>query len=62
MIMPYRERLAPWIVVRLLPKMQRVVCGRFRSRSDADEHLSLLRRHLPETEFVIIFDPVSDKV
>jgi hypothetical protein len=61
MIMPYRERLAPWIVVQLLPEMQRIVRGRFRNRSDADGHLAILRRQFPQTEFVVIFDPISDK-
>jgi hypothetical protein len=56
MIMPYREQLAPWIVVRLLPKMQRVVVGRYRSRSDADGHLAILRQRIPESEFVVVFD------
>jgi hypothetical protein len=28
--MPYEKRLKPWIVVRLLPNLQRVVIGRFR--------------------------------
>lgn len=56
MIMPYRERLAPWIVVRLLPNMQRVVVGRYRYRSDADGHLAILQRRIPDSEFVVVFD------
>jgi hypothetical protein len=56
MIMPYREQLAPWIVVRLLPNMQRAVVGRHRSRSDADGHLAILRQRIPESEFVVVFD------
>ena len=37
--MPYRDRLNGWLVVRLLPKMQRVVVSRFRNHSEADEDL-----------------------
>ncbi|GAP95737.1 hypothetical protein NIES2104_22610 [Leptolyngbya sp. NIES-2104] len=59
MIMPYQERLAPWIVVQLLPKMQRVVRGRYRNRSDAEGHLTVLRRQLPYYEFVMMFDQAS---
>jgi hypothetical protein len=55
--MPYRDRLTGWLVVRLLPKMQRVVVGRFRSHSDAEGHLQALRRLIPEARLVIVFDP-----
>ncbi|MBE9009989.1 hypothetical protein IQ250_07195 [Pseudanabaenaceae cyanobacterium LEGE 13415] len=56
MIMPYRERFAPWIVVQLLPKMQRVVRGRYWKRSDAEGHLTVLKRQLPHYKFVMLFD------
>lgn len=55
--MPYKERLYPWIMVRLLPKMQRVTVGQFRTRSDADDHLEILRRLVPGAKFVVIFNP-----
>lgn len=55
--MPYRDRLTGWLVVRLLPKMQRVVVGRFRSHSDAEGHLQALRRLIPEARLIIMFDP-----
>lgn len=55
--MTYRERLSPWVIVRLLPKMQRVVVGRFYKWSDADGHLQLLRQLIPAARFTIIFDP-----
>lgn len=54
--MTYRERIHPWIIVRLLPKMQRVVVGRFRTRSDADGHLTFLREQIPNATFIVIFD------
>ncbi|NJL38656.1 MAG: hypothetical protein HC840_31485 [Leptolyngbyaceae cyanobacterium RM2_2_4] len=55
--MAYRERITPWVVVRLLPGMQRIVVGWFRSRSDADGHLKVLRSQIPHAEFVVMFDP-----
>ncbi|NEP28539.1 MULTISPECIES: hypothetical protein [Moorena] len=54
--MTYSERLYPWAVIRLLPQMQRVVVGRYRNRSDAEGHLRVLKRLMPDGEFVIIFD------
>ncbi|NEO40321.1 MAG: SPOR domain-containing protein [Moorea sp. SIOASIH] len=54
--MSYVQRLHPWVVVRLLPKMQRVVVGRFRNRSDAEGHMQALKRLMPDAEFIILFD------
>ncbi|AOY81839.1 SPOR domain-containing protein [Moorena producens JHB] len=54
--MTYSHRLHPWAIVRLLPKMQRVVVGRFRNRSDAEGHLKALKRLMPDAQFVIVFD------
>jgi len=60
--MQYREKLHPWIVVQLLPKMQRVVRGRFRRESEADGHLRVLRQNVPESDFVVMFDPPTLEV
>jgi hypothetical protein len=46
--MPYKQRLNSWIIVRLLPNLQRSVVGRFRSWSDADGQIRILRQLLPE--------------
>ncbi|NEO61242.1 MAG: hypothetical protein F6J98_12670 [Moorea sp. SIO4G2] len=54
--MSYSQRLHPWVVVRLLPEMQRVVVARFRNRSDAEGHLQALKRLMPDGKFIIIFD------
>ncbi len=54
--MPYRERLNPWAVVRLLPNMQRITVGQVRNRSDADGHLEILRRLIPNAKFVVMFN------
>ncbi|NEO94187.1 MAG: hypothetical protein F6K56_29920, partial [Moorea sp. SIO3G5] len=50
------ERLYPWAVIHLLPKMQRVVVGRYRNRSDAEGHLQALKQLMPDGKFIIIFD------
>ena len=55
--MPYKERLNPWVLVRLLPNMNRVIVGQFRTRSDADGHLEILRRLIPHAQFVVMFNP-----
>ena len=60
----YQARLHPWCIVRLLPKMQRIVVGRFRKGNDADDHARSLRHLIPDGQFVVMFDPgdlVSDR-
>ncbi len=56
LIMSYRDSLNSWLVVRLLPKMQQKVVARCRTRSDADGHLQVLRRLMPDAEFTVLFD------
>ena len=53
----YQAKLHPWYIVRLLPKMQRVVVGRFRKGNDADEHVRSLRQLIPQGTFTVVFDP-----
>lgn len=52
----YGESLKPWAVARLLPTLQWVVVGRYRSRSDADGHLQLCRQRVPNIRFKVVFD------
>jgi len=54
--MTCNKRLSPWVIVRLLPNMQRVTVGRFRNRSDADGHWQVLRRLLPDVQMIVMFD------
>lgn len=54
--MTYRDRLNYWAVVRFLPDMQRITIARFHNRSDADGHLQLFRRLLPNAKVAIVFD------
>ena len=59
-IMPYRDRLNRWLVVRLLPNMQRIIVARCRNRSDADGYLHILRRLMPDGTFIVMFDGDAD--
>ncbi|WP_416666654.1 hypothetical protein [Egbenema bharatensis] len=52
----YHNRLHPWCIIRLLPKMQRVVVVRFRRRNSAEEHLRVLKRLNPDATYEIVFD------
>jgi hypothetical protein len=58
--MSYRDRLSPWCIIQLLPKMQRSVVARFRKRNDAEAHLRALRRLNPTLHYEIVFDPPLD--
>ena len=58
--MTYLERLSPWCLVRLLPNIQRLTVGRFRRRNDAEEHMKILRRLVPEAKYAIVFDPALE--
>ena len=55
--MPYRAKLTPWIIVRLLPDMKNIIVGRFRNKSNADGHLKVLQNLIPSARFTVIFDP-----
>ncbi len=54
--MTYSDRLKHWVIVRLLPKMQRVVIERFHRRADADGHLQFLQQRIPAEIFIVVFD------
>jgi hypothetical protein len=55
----YRERLNSWAIARLLPNLKSQIVARFRSHSDADGHLKSLQQRLPDSQFVVMFDPPS---
>jgi hypothetical protein len=42
--MTYAERLSPWCIIKLLPKMQRMTVARCRRRNDAEEQCDSLKR------------------
>lgn len=52
----YQQVLHPWAIYRLTGAVTHVCIGRFRSRSDAEGHLIILRRTLPTGRFEIVFD------
>lgn len=54
--MPYKDRLNKWLVVRLLPNMQRITGAHFFRHSDADGYLRIIRQLIPKAEFVIVFN------
>jgi hypothetical protein len=52
----YRDRLSPWCIMQLLPRMQRRVVERFRRRNDGVEHLRVLQRLNPSGCYELVFD------
>lgn len=54
--MAYKDSLKPWAVVRLGKNLGWVIIARYKSRSDADGHLLLLKQRVPEIEFKVVFD------
>jgi hypothetical protein len=58
----YKSRLNSWAIARLLPDTQQEIAARFRSRSDADGHLQLLRKLTPSANFLLVFDCQRDEV
>ncbi len=61
-VQSYRDRLSPWCIVQLLPKMQRRVVVRFRKRNNATEHLRVLKRLNPIGNYEIVFDPAVEEL
>ncbi len=49
-IMSYKDSLKPWAVVRQSPNLGWIIIARYKSRSDADGHLLLLRQRVPDIE------------
>jgi hypothetical protein len=41
----------------LVPNMQRMTVAQYRTRSDADGHLEIIHRLMPNAEFVVMFNP-----
>lgn len=61
--MSYLDKLHPWCIVRHLPNLQNPIVARFRRRNDAEAHLQILQRLMPDAQFSIIFDvtPETEK-
>jgi hypothetical protein len=62
--MTYKDSLKPWAVVRQGKNLEWVIIAlrqssgdtRYKSRSDAEGHLLLLRQRVPDIEFKVVFD------
>ncbi|NJK75894.1 MAG: hypothetical protein HC786_33295 [Richelia sp. CSU_2_1] len=54
--MPCKDRLNKWLVVRLLPNMQRITVAQFFKHSDADGYLRIIRQLIPNAQFVVVFN------
>ncbi len=52
----YKTSLFNWAIFRFV-NCKPIAVGRFRSRSDAEGHLQVLRRLIPGVEFAIAFTP-----
>ena len=59
--MPYRDSLNQWLVVRLLPNMQRITVAAFCKRADAEGYLQAVRRLVPQAQFVIVFNAEAQR-
>ncbi|MEG3898878.1 MULTISPECIES: hypothetical protein [unclassified Microcoleus] len=60
--MNYKQQLYPWVIYRHLPNLQRLTVARFRRRNDAEEHLRIIKRLLPQVEFAIAFEVNSQQL
>lgn len=54
--MTYSERLNPWCIIRPVSHVQMRIVARFRRRVDAEGHLRVLKRLMPDVPFEIMFD------
>jgi len=61
LLMTYKEKLQPWCIIRNLPDMRSTFIARFRSRSDAQGHMQLLRANNPTTSYQVIFNVTPKK-
>lgn len=58
--MTYKDKLNPWCIIRPLSNVQMRIVGRFRRRVDAEEHLKILKRMIPNVPLEIMFDITSE--
>ena len=59
--MAYKDRLKPWAIARQCQNFQGIIIARYKSRSDADGHLLLLRQRVPNVEVKVVFDVLDSK-
>lgn len=49
-----------WTIAIALPDAKQRTIARFCNRQDAEDHLRVLRRFVPNTQFEIIFNPSEE--
>jgi hypothetical protein len=54
--MTYKDKLNPWCIIRPVSDVQMRIVGRFRRRVDAEGHLRILKKLIPNVPFEIMFD------
>lgn len=59
--MAYKTVLKPWAVARQSPNLGWTIIARYKSRSDAEGHLLLLKQRVPDIEFKVVFDLLERK-
>jgi hypothetical protein len=59
--MAYKDRLKPWAIARQYPNFKWIIIARYKSRSDADGHLLLLRQRVPNVEVKVVFDVLDSQ-
>ena len=58
--MTYRDKLNPWCIIRPISTVQMRIVGRFRRRCDAEGHLQILKRMIPDVPLEIMFDVATE--
>jgi hypothetical protein len=59
--MTYFDQLNPWCIIKPLPNFQQCVVARFRRRNDAEAHLQVISRLVPNMKYSIMFDPAPER-
>ena len=54
--MNHPETRNAWTIYRMLPNFQRLPVAQFRSRSEAESSLKIIRQLLPNTELILAFE------
>jgi hypothetical protein len=57
----YKDRLNRWAIARIEESKHQTIMARFRSHSDAEGHLRVLRHQFPSDHFTIIFEKQSSQ-